>query len=105
MNTRVTTQVRDIEHLREILTDSEDFESFYIVLNGGLRSSKEIRLLRGAHDMRCRGGKMDKFQVHNDIDGSMQTLTEKEIADTQSSRTNIGKAIEQGALYHEDWSA
>jgi hypothetical protein len=77
-------KVKSIKHLNKLL--KQDFNSYFILLNGGLRSSKDIYLTAEG-----------SYQIFNDIDDSEDILTEKELFDT--SITNIGKAIRIGAFY------
>jgi len=76
-------RVRTIEQLKELAKNGLDC---FILLNGGLRSSKHIRFHPDDNS----------FYVFNYIDDTEQTLTESQIVD--SSYTNIGEAIEKGAL-------
>jgi len=76
-------RVRTIEQLKKLAENGLDC---FILLNGGLRSSKHIRYYPD-----------DKsFYVLNLIDDSEQELTEAQILD--SSYTNIGEAMRKVAL-------
>jgi len=75
--------IRNIEQLKELAKDGLDC---FILLNGGLRSSKHIRYYPGDNS----------FYVLNLIDDSEQELTESQILD--KAYTNIGEAMEKGAL-------
>ena len=78
-------RIRTIEQLKELARDENGLDCF-ILLNGGLRSSKYIRYYP-----------VDKkFYVLNFIDSSEQELTESQILD--SAYTNIGEAMSKGAL-------
>jgi hypothetical protein len=78
-------RIRTIKQLKELAKDENGLDCF-ILLNGGLRSSKHIRYYPD-----------DKsFYVLNLIDGSEQELTESQILD--SAYTNISEAMEKGAL-------
>jgi hypothetical protein len=78
-------RIRTIEQLKE-LAQNEDGLDCFILLNGGLRSSKHIRYYPE-----------DKsFYVLNLIDDSEQELTENQIFD--KAYTNIGQAMKKGAL-------
>ena len=79
-------QVKTVAKLRK-LAKKDGGEDFFIALNGGLRSSKHISY---ASDEK-------KFYVSNEIDGSEQTLTEKQLLN--ECYTNIGKAIKLGGFY------
>ena len=78
-------RIRTVEHLKELAQKESGLDCF-ILLNGGLRSSKHIRYYPN----------YKKFDVLNLIDGSEQELSESEILD--SAYTNIGEAIKKGAL-------
>jgi len=77
-------RIKTIAQLKELAKDG-GLECF-ILLNGGLRSSKHIRYYPDDNS----------FYVLNYIDDSEQELTEAQILD--SSYTNIGEAMEKGAL-------
>ena len=62
---------------------TEEVTEYFILLNGGLRSSKNISF----ND--------DVFTVHNEIDDTFQKLTEAELL----TDSNIGDAIALGAFY------
>ena len=81
-------KVKDIEDLKKICKDKH--KDFFIWLNHGVRSSKTVFF----------DSERNLFSVYNEIDGSMEELTEKEIQD--NSITNIGKAIKMGAFYYEE---
>jgi hypothetical protein len=83
-------QVRDLAHFLELLHSGQS--EFYILLNGGLKSSKRISLLPD-----------ETFYILNYIDDTEQELTQKELFD--SSRTNIGAALMCGAFYLLDTKA
>ncbi|MHC4759160.1 MAG: hypothetical protein ACYTE8_10930 [Planctomycetota bacterium] len=76
-------RIRTIEQLKELAKNGMDC---FILLNGGLRSSKHIRYYPDDNS----------FYVLNLIDDSEQELTESQILD--SAYTNIGEAMEKGAL-------
>ena len=76
-------RIRKIEQLKELAKDGMDC---FILLNGGLRSSKHIRY--------CPDD--NSFYVLNLIDDSEQELTESQILD--SEYTNIAEAMKKGAL-------
>jgi hypothetical protein len=78
---RITT----IEQLKELAKDENGLDCF-ILLNGGLRSSKHIRYYPDDNS----------FYVLNLIDDSEQELTESQILD--SAYTSIGEAMKKGAL-------
>lgn len=76
-------KIRSIEELKGYAFE-KNLDCF-IALNGGLRSSKGIYFT----------GK--RFEILNEIDGTTQNLTEKELMDKDF--TNIGQALLNGALY------
>jgi len=76
-------RIRTIEQLKELARNGLEC---FILLNGGLRSSKYIRF--------C--SEDNSFYVLNYIDDTEQKLTESQILD--SEYTNIGEAISEGAL-------
>ena len=78
-------RIRKIEQLKELAKDENGLDCF-ILLNGGLRSSKHIRYYPDDNS----------FYVLNLIDGSEQELTESQIL--SSEYTNIGEAIKKGSL-------
>jgi hypothetical protein len=78
-------RIRTIEQLKELAKDENGLDCF-ILLNGGLRSSKHIRYYPDDNS----------FYVLNLIDDSEQELTESQILD--SAYTNIGEAMKKGAF-------
>ena len=76
-------RIRTIQQLKELAKNG--FNCF-ILLNGGLRSSKHIRYYPDDNS----------FYVLNLIDDSEQELTESQILD--KAYTNIGEAMKKGAL-------
>ena len=78
-------RIRTIGQLKELAKDENGLDCF-ILLNGGLRSSKHIRYYPDDNS----------FFVLNLIDDSEQELTESQILD--SEYTNIGEAMKKGAL-------
>ena len=76
-------RVRTIDQLKELAKNGLDC---FILLNGGLRSSKHIRYYPDDNS----------FYVFNLIDDSEQELTEAQILD--SGYSNIGEAMKKGAL-------
>ena len=76
-------RIKTIEQLKELAKNGLDC---FILLNGGLRSSKHIRFHPDDNS----------FYVFNLIDDSEQELTETQILD--SAYTNIGEAVKKGAL-------
>ena len=84
MGDTINRQIKSVEELKQLSTNGLDC---FIILNGGLRSSKNVFWDKDR----------SVFEIHNDIDGSGQTLFEDEL----HIETNIVTAIEQGALYYE----
>ncbi|MFA6176309.1 MAG: hypothetical protein WC765_07000 [Phycisphaerae bacterium] len=82
-------RVRTIKQLKELAKDENGLDCF-ILLNGGLRSSKHIRYYPDDNS----------FYVLNLIDSSEQELTESQILDKEY--TNIGEAMEKGALIMDE---
>ena len=78
-------RVRTIKQLKELAKDENGLGCF-ILLNGGLRSSKHIRYYPDDNS----------FFVLNLIDDSEQELTESQILEKEYS--NIGEAMKKGAL-------
>ena len=78
---------RRIDSIEQLKALSKEGLDCFILLRGGLRSSKYIR-----YDPQD-----GRFYVLNLIDGSEQKLTESQLMD--SAWTNIGQAIIQGALF------
>ena len=76
-------RIRTIEQLKEL---AKNGLNCFILLNGGLRSSKHISYHPDDNS----------FYVLNLIDDSEQELTESQILD--SAYTNIGEAMKKGAL-------
>ena len=78
-------RIKTIAQLKELAKRDSGLDCF-ILLNGKLRSSKHIRYYPDDNS----------FYVLNLIDDSEQGLTEAQILD--SKYTNIGQAMEKGAL-------
>lgn len=79
----MTKQIKSIEQLKK-LCQKENGLNCYILLNGGLKSSKNI-----SYDI---GG---CFYVFNEIDGTSQELSQSMLY----TDSNIGEAIDKGALF------
>jgi len=77
--------------MEQLKAESEERAEFFIQLNHFLRSSKDI-----VWDARSK-----KFHVFNDIDQTVQHLTERQLMD--ESLTNIGYAMKKGALFKHDF--
>ena len=78
-------RIKTIGQLKELAKRENGLDCF-ILLNGGLRSSKHIRYYPDDNS----------FYVLNLIDDSEQELTESQILD--KTCTNIGEAMKKGAL-------
>ena len=78
-------QIRTIKQLKELAKTDNGLDC-YILLNGGLKSSKHIRYWPDDNS----------FFVLNLIDDSEQELTESQILD--SAYSNIGEAMKKGCL-------
>jgi len=74
-------KVLDLTDLIDLINSGKS--EFFISLNGGLRSSKDI-----SYD-----NESEEFQVFHSIDGSIESLNHSEIMET-----NIGEALKVGAL-------
>ena len=78
-------RIKTIKHLKELAKKEGGLDCF-ILLNGGLRSSKYISY--NPDD--------NSFYILNYIDDTEQKLTEAQLLD--KSYTNIAEAMEKGAL-------
>ena len=78
-------QIKTLKQLKELAVADGGLDC-YILLNGGLRSSKNIRYSPNNH----------RFYVGNLIDDSEQELTEDQIFDCVY--THIGEAMKKSAL-------
>jgi uncharacterized protein YaaR (DUF327 family) len=81
----MATQVKSISALKKSISNGA--HDFYIQLNYGLRSSKYLDY----------SPVTKKFYVTNEIDDTEQELTEQQLMDR--TYTNIGYALQHGALY------
>ena len=81
-------KIKNLEHLKNILNNSEDGQEFFISF-GCARSSKRL----------CSDGS-NRVWVLNYIDDSEQELTYKQLMNEKY--TNIGKAIKAGRFYLEN---
>ena len=78
-------RIKTIGQLKELAKRESGLDCF-ILLNGGLRSSKHIRYYPDGNS----------FYVLNLIDDSQQELTESQLLD--SEYTNISEGMKKGAL-------
>ena len=84
--TKAKTEDRRIRTIAQLKKLAEKGLECFILLNGGLRSSKYISYDRDRNS----------FYILHYIDGSDETLTEAQILD--SDYCNIREAMEKGAL-------
>jgi hypothetical protein len=77
--------------MEQLKTESEQGAEFFILLNHGLRSSKDI-----VWDAQAK-----KFHIFNHIDQTEQHLTEHQLFDRDYA--NIGYAMKKGALFKDDF--
>ena len=77
---------KKIESVEQLKEESKNAGDFFILLNGGMRSSKRI-WWNGTF-----------FFIYNCIDDTEQKLTPEQL---HSDATNIGKAIEKGSFFKE----
>ena len=84
MPTRITS-------MKELKAEAEQGAVFFILLNHGLRSSKDIMW----------DAEANRFHVFNHIDQTEQHLTERQVMDR--GYTNIGYALTKGALFKHDF--
>lgn len=81
-------KIKDLLHLNKLINEGK--HDFFILLNGGLRSSKFIEY----------NDKIKKYYVFNEIDDSDEYFTETELFNQKL--TNIGYALYKGSLYAYD---
>ncbi len=79
-------QIKSVNQLIEVC--STQGQEFFILLDGGLRSSKSI-----SYNQRSK-----KFLVHNYIDSTTQRLTSRQL----HTQSNIGRAILKGRFFQEE---
>jgi len=77
--------------MKQLKAEAEQGAEFFILLNHGLRSSKDI----------VWDGDAKRFHIFNQIDQTEQHLTERQIMN--QSLTNIGCAMTKGALFKHDF--
>ena len=82
------TRITSIEQLK---AEAEHGAEFFILLNHGLRSSKDI----------VWDGPSKTFHVFNHIDQTEQHLNERQLM--RRDFTNIGYAMKKGALFKDDF--
>lgn len=79
-------KINNLEELKEVLSEEGETVEGYILLNGGIRSSKSM----------CNLGN-DKYSIINEVDDSEQFLSFEELND--ESKTHIGLAVTNGSFY------
>lgn len=84
-------KVTSLKQLHDIL--KKGTSEFFVELNYGVRSWKTIGY---ADENDCYGN--SKFEILNEIDDSLQILTEKNLFNERL--TVIGKAINNGSFYY-----
>ena len=85
--------IRDLAHLIELASRPDGVECFISLAGGAARSSKSIRYIPPRE-----GRKAGQFDVFNNIDDTWQTLWPKQLW----TMSNIGTALDAGALYADD---
>ena len=76
--------ISTIQELKNKCIENHGYGEFFIILNGGCRSSKTIYFEADS----------EGFDVVHEIDFSTETITEQEL-----SNSFIGEAIQKGAFY------
>lgn len=79
-------KITSMEELKEVLEIEGEVIEGYILLNGGIRSSKSM----------CNLGD-NKYSIINEVDDSKQFLSFEELND--DTKTNIGLAVTNGSFY------
>ena len=82
------TKITSIEHLK---AEAKQGAEFFILLNYGLRSSKDI----------VWDAEANRFHIFNHIDQTEQHLSERQLMDRDFA--NIGYAMKNGALFKHDF--
>jgi len=80
-----------ITFMKQLKAAAEQGAEFFILLNHGFRSSKDI----------VWDAEANRFHVFNHIDQTEQHLTERQVMDRGC--TNIGYAMKKGALFTHDF--
>mgnify|MGYP006891304325 CR=1 FL=1 len=75
--------------MTELKAHCDNKQQCYFIYMRGLRSSKTLSYNRG----------LDQFWIYNEIDGTDQTLSPKEMI----RETNIPLAIDNGNFYIDKW--
>ena len=84
--------VKGLSDLKGILAEDQARGEFYIMLGGGLKSSKVVKHFPGDPD--------ELWYVYHSIDGSDQVFATDE---AMLSGTKIGEALEKNALMWYGW--
>lgn len=79
-------KINSLEELKEVLSEEGETVEGFILLKGGIRSSKSM----------CKIGD-DQYSIINEVDDTEDILTLEELND--KSIINIGYAITNGAFY------
>lgn len=87
--------IKSIEELKQAINKGN--HEFAILLNYGMKSIKHITIISQKLNQHK---KEQKFEVFNEIDGSTQTIREKDIMDKRI--TNIGEAMQKKAFIISD---
>jgi hypothetical protein len=88
-----TRKIHSLEELKKEASydEKEGMAEFFIILNGGFRSSKRIAYYP----------ETNTYDIHNEIDDSYEEdLREEQLLND----THIGIAIERGALFKYDYN-
>ena len=80
-------KIESIEQLKDLACPMDGFECFIALADGSIKSTKHIWY------------EDNEFTVINESDDTEEIFTEQELFD--ESLTNIGRAINAGALYYE----
>lgn len=79
-------KINSLEELKEVLSEEGETVEGYILLKGGIRSSKSM----------CKIGN-DQYSIINEVDDTEDILTLEEFND--NTKTNIGDAIAKGIFF------
>jgi len=85
-------EIRCVDDLKKVFMFCSDTAQFFIQLKGGGRSWKRI-----SPSFKTDRYGEPKWDIFNEIDGSMQTLTSNNLFN--KSLTNIGWAMVNGSFY------
>lgn len=79
-------KINSLEELKDVLSEEGETVEGFILLKGGIRSSKSM----------CNIGN-GQYSIINEVDDTEDTLTLEEFND--NTKTNIGYAITNGMFY------